>query len=91
VVRVPKEKTSGSGGKYVRSSGGGVRIACTTKHAKVHIGRGGAEEGEERSAMTGCLGAQAVEKMGGSIPCLHPIAGRERRLKKRQQIILVVV
>jgi hypothetical protein len=48
VIRgVPEEKaTSGSGRKFLRSSGEGVGIAGTTKDAKVHIERGGTDEGE---------------------------------------------
>lgn len=52
VVRVLEEKTaSGSGGKFVRSTGIGVGITRTTKDVDVRIGRGGAEEDEERSGM----------------------------------------
>jgi hypothetical protein len=49
---VPEEKAvSGSTRKFVGSGGGGVRIADTAKNTKVRIGRGNAEEGEERSRM----------------------------------------
>lgn len=52
VVRALEEKTArGSGGKFVRSTSIGVGMTCTTKDVEVRIGRGGAEEDEERSGM----------------------------------------
>jgi hypothetical protein len=40
VRRVTKEKTGGVGKELVRSGGGGVGIAGTTKNSKVLIGGG---------------------------------------------------
>jgi hypothetical protein len=49
VKGVPEEKAaSGLGWKFVGSGDGGVRIAGTTKDVEVRIGKGDAEEGEER-------------------------------------------
>jgi hypothetical protein len=70
-------------GRNFMRSGGGVRIARTAKDTYVRIGRGSAEEGEERSGMTDRFGGEAIDEMGDNIQCLHPIAGRERHLEEK--------
>jgi hypothetical protein len=83
IRRVPEEKaTSASGHKFVGSDGRGVKIASTTKDTKVHIGRAGAKEDEERSRMTDRLGGEAVQKVGGSVDTLNPVASRKGGLEQ---------
>jgi hypothetical protein len=75
----PKEKTSGSGCMFVGSGGRGVGVASAPEDAKVLIGGGGAEEGEERSGMADRLGGKTVEEVGGSVQCPSPVAdGKEK-------------
>lgn len=46
------------------------------------VGGHGAEEGEEKGEMIDCFVREAVQKIGGCIRCLHPIAGEKRRLEE---------
>ena len=73
------------------SGSGSVRVAGTTEHAKVVIGRGCAVEGEVRGRVANRLRGKTVEEVGGSVQGLCPVAGRERRLEEKAQSILVVV
>jgi hypothetical protein len=64
------------------SSSGSVRVAGTAEHAKVVIGRGCAVKGEVRGRVAHRLRGKTVEEVGGSVQCLCPVAGRERRLEE---------
>jgi hypothetical protein len=67
----------------VSSSGGGARIASTTKYLKVCIGGGCAKESEVGSRVIDHLEGELVEDMCSSVHGFHSIASRERCLKEK--------
>jgi hypothetical protein len=67
----------------MRGSSRSVRVAGTTKHAKVVIGGGCAVQGEVGSRVTHRLGWKTVQKVGGGVQGLCPVGGRERRLEEK--------
>jgi hypothetical protein len=81
-----EETTSGAWGEFVRGSGRGVGIACTTKDLKVGIEGGYTIHGEVGGGWVGGmfhrLGKKAVEDMGSNVQGLCLIASRERRMKE---------
>jgi hypothetical protein len=84
VRRVAKEEAaSGARRKLMRGSSRSVRVAGTAEHAKVVVGGGCAVKCEVGSRVAHRLGGKTVEKVGGGVQGLCPVAGRERRLEEK--------
>ena len=66
----------------MRGNSRSVRVAGTAEHAKVVVGGGCAIQGEVGSRVAHRLGGKTVEKVGGGVQGLCPVAGRERRLEE---------
>jgi hypothetical protein len=69
--------------KLMRGSSRSVRVAGTAEDTKVVVGGGCAVQGEVGSRVAHRLGGKTVEKVGGGVQGLCPVAGRERRLKEK--------
>jgi hypothetical protein len=78
-----EEAASGARRKLMRGSSGSVRVAGTAEHAKVVVGGGCAVQGEVGSRVVHRLGGKTVEKVGGGVQGLCPVAGRERCLEEK--------
>jgi hypothetical protein len=84
VRRVAKEEAAGGARrKLMRGSSRSVRVAGTTEHAKVVIGGGCVVQCEVGSRMAHRLGGKTVEKVGGGVQGLCPLAGMERHLEEK--------
>jgi hypothetical protein len=85
VVRGVAEEEAASGARreLVRGGSGSVRVAGTTEHAQVVVGRGCAVQGEVRCRVAHRLRGKTVEEMRGGVKGLCPVGGRERRLKEK--------
>jgi hypothetical protein len=84
VRRVAKEEAAGGARrKLMRGSSISVRVACTTEHAKVVVGGGCAVQCKVGSRVAHRLGGKMVEKVGGGVQGLCPVAGRERHLEEK--------
>jgi hypothetical protein len=78
-----EEAASGARRKLVRGGSGSVRVAGTSEHAQVVIGRGCAVQGEVRCRVAHRLRGKTIEEMRGGMKGLCPVGGRERRLKEK--------
>jgi hypothetical protein len=67
----------------MRGNSRSVRVAGTTEHAKVVIGGGCAVQCKVGSRVAHRLGGKTVDKVGGGVQGLCPVAGRERRLEEK--------
>jgi hypothetical protein len=78
-----EEAASGARRKLVRGGSGNVRVAGTTEHAQVVVGRGCAVQGEVRCRVAHRLRRKTVEEMRGGVKGLCPVGGKERCLKEK--------
>ena len=84
VRRVAKEEAAGGARiNLMRGSSGSVRVAGTAEHAKVVVGGGCVVQCEVGSRVAHRLGGKTVEKVGGGVQGLCPVAGRKRRLEEK--------
>jgi hypothetical protein len=67
----------------MRGSSRSVRVAGIAEHTKVVVGGGCAIQGEVGSRVAHRLGGKMIEKAGGGVQGLCPVAGRERRLEEK--------
>jgi hypothetical protein len=78
-----KHTTSRAGCQLVRSSGGDVRITCTSEDMKVVVVKRGIEKSVVWSGSRGSRGQKAVEQVGGGVETLSLEAGRQRGLNQK--------
>jgi hypothetical protein len=78
-----EEEASGARRKLVRGGSRNVRVAGTSEHAQVVVGRGCAVHGEVRCRVAHRLRGKMVEEMCGGMKGLCLVGGRERRLKEK--------
>jgi hypothetical protein len=78
-----EEAASGARRKLVRGGSRNVRVAGTTEHAQVVVGRGCAIQGEVRCRVAHRLRGKTVEEMCGGMKGICPVGDRERRLKEK--------
>ena len=78
-----KHTTSRAGCQLVRSSGGDVRITCTSEDTKVVVAGRGTEKSVVWSGSRESCGRKAVEQVGGSVETLSPETGRQRGLDQK--------
>jgi hypothetical protein len=83
VSRVCEENTFGGPGcQFVSGFGGEIRIAGTTEHVQVLIGRGDSMEGEVWAGHADRLGGETVQQICGGVEPFYPVASQNRSLKK---------
>jgi hypothetical protein len=84
VKRVAKEEAaSGAWRQLMGSSSGSVRVAGTSEHSEVVVGRGCAVQGEVGGGVAHRLRWEAIEEVGGGVRGFCLVASKERRLEEK--------